>query len=204
MLAHHIDLLDLRAAEKQLPRRLPQVFHCQSGNRQGQQRRPAPRDQDDEQVLGTERFHLAQDFPGRLLASLIGDWMSGWVSERFHLLQVANFVVSYGVISLLFALMFKVLPDVKMSWKDVWIGAIVTAFLFSVGKFLVGLYLGHSSVASAYGAAGTVVIVILWLYYAAQIVLLGAEFTHIYANRYGSLTRPSDLALPLQGPVSEG
>jgi len=100
--------------------------------------------------------------------------------------QGINFVVSFGVITLLFAIIFKVLPDVKITWGDVWLGAIITALLFNIGKHLFGLYLGRTSVASAYGAAGSIVIVLLWVYYSAQILFFGAKFTQIYSNRYGS------------------
>jgi membrane protein len=82
--------------------------------------------------------------------------------------------------------MYKLLPDVKIAWKDVWIGAVVTAFLFTIGKFLIGFYLGRSGTSSVYGAAGTMVAILLWVYYAAQVFLLGAEFTYVYATRCGS------------------
>jgi membrane protein len=102
------------------------------------------------------------------------------------LLQVLNVVVSLVVITVLFALLFKMLPDVKVAWRDVWLGAAVTACLFTIGKTLIGLYLGHSAVASAYGAAGSLVVVLVWIYYAAQILFYGAELTQVFANRHGS------------------
>jgi len=111
------------------------------------------------------------------------------------ILQIVNFLVSFGVITLLFAMMYKILPDVKIGWSDVWIGAAMTALLFSVGKFLIGLYLGKSGVASAYGAAGSLVVILLWVYYSSQILLFGAEFTFVYANKYGSHIEPSDNAV---------
>ena len=104
--------------------------------------------------------------------------------------QVLTFVVSFALITLLFAMIFKVLPDVEIGWRDVWIGAGVTALLFTLGKFLIGLYLGKSSVASTYGAAGSLVIVLLWIYYSSQILFLGAEFTQVYATHYGSQIQP--------------
>lgn len=104
----------------------------------------------------------------------------------------ANFAISFAVITLLFALMFKLLPDVKMAWSDVWLGAIITALLFTVGKFAIGLYLGHSSTASSYGVAGSFVVLLLWTYYSAQILFLGAEFTQVYANKYGSRIVPAE------------
>jgi membrane protein len=99
--------------------------------------------------------------------------------------QAANVLVSFGVITLLFALVYKVLPDVELRWRDVWIGGLVTAGLFSIGKFLIGLYLGRSTLASSYGAAGSVIVLLLWVYYSAQVVLLGAEFTRSYVEKFG-------------------
>ena len=111
--------------------------------------------------------------------------------------QVLTFCISFAVITLLFAMIFKVLPDVKIGWGDVWVGAAATAFLFTVGKLLIGLYLGHASVGSAYGAAGSLVVFVVWVYYSAQIVYFGAEFTKAYANHFGSRIRPADNAEPL-------
>mgnify|MGYP002777906972 CR=1 FL=1 len=113
------------------------------------------------------------------------------------LLQLANFVLSFAVTTVLFGLIYKVLPDVKIAWSDVWSGAIVTALLFSIGRFALGLYLGNSSFGSTYGAAGSVVIILVWVYYAAQILFFGAEFTQVYARRYGSRIVPAKNAMPL-------
>ncbi len=99
--------------------------------------------------------------------------------------EALNVIVSLTVITLLFALIYKVLPDVKLSWRDVWIGALVTAGLFSIGRLVIGLYLGTASIASTYGAAGSVVVILVWVYYSAQIVLLGAEFTRAYVDEFG-------------------
>jgi membrane protein len=112
--------------------------------------------------------------------------------------QVLNFVLSFAIISALFAVTFKVVPDAKIRWHDVWIGAVVTAFLFTLGKFLIGLYLGKSSVASSYGAAGSLVLLVVWVYYSASILLLGAEFTQVYAKRFGEHIRPSENAVASQ------
>ena len=106
------------------------------------------------------------------------------------LLQIVNLVISTGVITVLFALIFKFLPDAEIAWRDVWLGAFVTAVLFSLGKFLIGLYLGNSAVASSFGAAGSLVLLLLWVYYSAQILLFGAEFTQVYANQFGSKIVP--------------
>src|SRR5882724_11583335 len=101
-------------------------------------------------------------------------------------LEALNFVISFVVITGSFALIFKLLPDVRIAWRDVWLGAAATALFFTVGKFLIGLYLGKSAVASAYGAASSLVIIVVWVYYSAQILLLGAEFTKVWTKRRGS------------------
>jgi len=109
-------------------------------------------------------------------------------SELFW--QVINQVVSVGLVAALFALMFKLLPDVKIQWRSVWIGGLVTSILFNIGKFLIGLYLGRSSVGDVYGAAGSLVIFLLWIYYSAQIFFMGAEFTQVYARHSGHQIQP--------------
>lgn len=111
--------------------------------------------------------------------------------------QVLNFVISFGVITLLFAMIFKILPDVTIGWRDVWTGAVVTALLFTVGKYLIGVYLGRGGVSSWFGAAGSLVIILVWVYYSAQILFLGAEFTKVYANKYGSRIAPAPNAEPV-------
>jgi membrane protein len=117
-----------------------------------------------------------------------------------YILQVANSVISIGVISLLFAMIFKVLPDAHIAWKDVWLGAAVTAILFNVGKFLIAFYLGKSHMESAFGGAGSVAILLVWIYYSSQIFFFGAEFTQIYANRYGSKIEPEQYARRITEP----
>jgi membrane protein len=104
--------------------------------------------------------------------------------------MITHMAVAFAVITLLFAMVFKALPDVKIAWRDVWVGAAVTALLFTGGKFLLGLYLGRSSVVSAYGAAGSIVLILLWVYYSAQILFFGAEITQVYANQYGAHLQP--------------
>jgi membrane protein len=116
---------------------------------------------------------------------------------REDVMQAINALVSFAVITVLFAAMYKYVPDVRLQWRDVWMGAVVTSVLFTLGKFAIGLYLGRSSVASAYGAAGSLVIMLIWVYYSAQILLFGAEFTKVYARRYGSGIRPTADALPV-------
>jgi len=112
-------------------------------------------------------------------------------------LEALNFVISFVVITGSFALIFKLLPDVKIAWRDVWLGAAVTSLFFTMGKFLIGLYLGRSAVASAYGAAGSLVIIVVWVYYSAQILLFGAEFTKVWTKRRGSGFVPEQTAVPV-------
>ena len=127
----------------------------------------------------------------------LGKFLGGLLPIPEAVLQAMNFVISFGVITLLFALIYKILPDAEIRWSDVWTGAAVTALLFTIGKFVLGLYLGKSSAGSAYGAAGSLIVVLLWVYYSAQILFFGAEFTQVYANTYGSRVVPSPNAVPL-------
>jgi membrane protein len=121
--------------------------------------------------------------------SALGGALEGVLQGSAALLWVLNTSLSLGVTSVFFATIFKVLPDVEIAWRDVAVGAVATAILFAVGKFLLGLYLGRSGVASTYGAAGALVLILLWIYYSTQILFLGAEFTEVYARRYGSRIR---------------
>jgi membrane protein len=116
--------------------------------------------------------------------SAAGKYIAPYLPEAT--LQVAGFLASFAVIAGLFAMMFKWLPDTPIAWRDVWLGAILTAALFEVGKFLIGLYIGKQGLESTYGAAASIVVVLIWVYYTAQLVLMGAEFTNVYAHRYGS------------------
>jgi membrane protein len=113
----------------------------------------------------------------------LGKWFGGGAEAFAHALEIA---LSFGLMTVLFALIYKFIPRVHIAWRDVWIGAAVTALLLSFGKFLIGLYLGKSAVASSFGAAGSLVVLMVWVYYAAQIFLLGAEFTWVYAHELGS------------------
>jgi membrane protein len=108
----------------------------------------------------------------------------------FSLWGTIHWTATLGLMTLLFALLYKVLPDVRLGWGDVWVGGVVTAVLFAGGNYLIGLYLGRGSTASAYGAAGSLVILLLWVYYSSQVFLLGAEFTWVYANRRGEVKEP--------------
>ncbi len=115
--------------------------------------------------------------------SAFAAWVSRWAPEMPILLYTLNTLLSLVVSTILFAMLFRFLPDVELLWKDVVMGAFVTAVLFTVGKHFIGLYLGQSAIASSYGAAGSVIVLLLWVYYSAQILLLGAEFTRLYAGR---------------------
>jgi len=111
-----------------------------------------------------------------------GEWFRGWEM----LAHVLDLVISFGLMTLLFALIYKIIPRVRIGWPDVWVGAAVTALLFAIGKVLIGLYLGTSAVASGFGAAGSLVLFMVWVYYSAQVFLIGAEFTWVYAHEFGS------------------
>ena len=117
----------------------------------------------------------------------LGSWMGPAFAGWEVVAQVLNVVISFVMVTGLFALIYKVIPRVRVAWHDVWIGALVTAALFTVGKLLIGLYIGKSGVTSVFGAAGSFAVLLLWVYYSAQIFLLGAEFTWVYAHRLGSL-----------------
>lgn len=118
--------------------------------------------------------------------SAFGDWWSARLGLWEGVLQAINIVVSLGLTMMLFAMIYKILPRAPVAWNDVWIGAFVTAILIAVGRELIGLYLGRSAVSNDFGAAGSLVVVLIWVYYTAQIFLLGAEFTWAYAHRCGS------------------
>jgi membrane protein len=134
------------------------------------------------------------------ILSAAGTWIDKmlptWLSSTF--VHIAGFAVSFLVIAALFAAMFKVLPDVKLKWRDVWVGALATSLLFSIGKAGIGLYLGKSATTSAYGAAGSFVVIILWLYYASLILLFGAEFTKIWADQHGRIIQPEPGAMRVE------
>jgi membrane protein len=125
-----------------------------------------------------------------LIASAVLAAFGGWMESRFPGLQIIlpllDLALSFGMTVVLFAMIYKYIPHQAIAWRDVWIGALVTAFLFTIGKLLIGLYLGRSSFSGAYGAAGSLIVLLLWIYYSAQIFLLGAEFTRVFAYSQGS------------------
>lgn len=142
-------------------------------------------------VLGVAFLLLISLIVSSALAAigpLLGDWKTSGIG------QLVTFSFDLIVISALFALIFKFLPDAKVAWRDVWFGAVVTSFLFSLGKSLIALYLGRAGISSAYGAAGSFAALLVWLYYASQIFLFGAELTRAYANRLGSRIQPKEHA----------
>ncbi len=132
-------------------------------------------------VVGTALAAIVAFFGSLLPANLGG-----------FLLQTVDFVVSFAVITLVFAAIFRVLPDTTVAWRDVWLGAVFTALLFTVGKLGLSFYLGRASVGSTFGAAGSLVVLLVWIYYSAQIFFFGAEFTQVYANRYGPGHAPAE------------
>jgi membrane protein len=120
------------------------------------------------------------------LESMLGSFMTQWSG----ILPAIDLILSFAMTTLLFAMIYKYVPNESITWSDVWIGAVITALLFTVGKFLIGIYLGRSAFNSAYGAAGSLVVLLLWIYYSAQIFLLGAEFTCVVTYEYGSRRAP--------------
>jgi len=133
-------------------------------------------------------------------------YMSTFIPGSETVWMIISLVVSFAVIAALFAALFKYLPDARVRWADVWVGAVVTAALFELGKFALGVYLGGAAIASAYGAAGSLVVVLVWVYYSAQIVFLGAEVTRVYARRYGAgivpATPPARPAMARPSPAT--
>jgi membrane protein len=136
-------------------------------------------------VLGIGFLLIVSLIFSAALAALAKWWEP--VFGGFALLaDIVNIALSFVLITLAFAMIYKLMPRMKIDWRDVWIGAVVTSFLFAIGKFLIGLYIGRSGIASGYGAAGSFVVVLVWIYYSAQIFLMGAEFTRVYSYTFGS------------------
>jgi membrane protein len=153
-------------------------------------------------------FGLILSFGFILLVSLVlsavlagvGGMMSrfipGWVIFGYLL----NYAVALGIMTLLIATIYKILPDVKMAWRDVWVGALATSILFQIGKLVIGLYVGKASVGSPFGAAGSLAVLLVWVYYSSQIILLGAEFTRVSALKRGARIEPTSHAVPVERP----
>jgi membrane protein len=140
-----------------------------------------------------------------LIASLaVSAWLAALGGFFAHLLpapaavlEAVDFVISFCLVTFLFGMIFKLLPDVYVAWRDVWLGAALTSLLFSLGKIVIGLYLVRTTIGSAYGAAGSLVVILLWVYYSAQILFFGAEFTKVWARRHGTGGVPTEAAMPL-------
>ena len=139
-------------------------------------------------VLGIAFLLMVSLVLGAVISAL-GKWWGGVFGDWEVLAQIVNLLVGFLLTTGVFAMIYKLMPRVRVRWHDVWLGALVTSVLFTVGKFLIGLYIGKSGVASAFGAAGSLVVVFVWVYYSAQIFLLGAEFTWVYARTFGSLRK---------------
>jgi membrane protein len=130
--------------------------------------------------------------------AVMGDWvMNHWTNIILIIFYVLNFIISFGVVMLLFALLFKILPDAKIKWKHLWWGSILTAFLFILGKTAIGFYLSKTNPGSAYGAAGSIVLILLWVSYSSMIFFYGAEFTRAYADYFTGKVSPTDVALKI-------
>lgn len=154
-------------------------------------------------VMGTGFLLLVS-----LIVSTVISSLNDYISEQFfelplYYLEISNLLVSLFIVFLLFMMIFKFLPDVDIQWKHVWVGALVTAVLFVLGKYLIGLYLGTSSLSSTYGAAGSLVVVLLWVYYSTQILFLGAEFTQVYVEKYGNGIQPKKKFMKYHDPTAE-
>jgi membrane protein len=134
-----------------------------------------------------------------VLSKWMGGYLPGWVILGYAL----NYGVSIAVVAAFFALLFKVLPDATVAWKDVWVGAFITSVLFHLGKYGIALYIGRASVASTFGAAGSLAVLLVWIYYSSQILLFGAELTRAYADRYGSRVRPDENAVEAPHAAAE-
>ena len=135
--------------------------------------------------------------------SAFGTWLSNHFSESLLIvLQAVNFILSLSILAVLFALMFKFFPDAKIKWRHVWIGSFVTALLFEIGKFALGLYFGTTDPGSGYGAAGSIILILLWVSYSSMIVFYGAEFTHAYANFFSGKVPPTKIAKKITGNAS--
>ena len=140
-------------------------------------------------LVGALGFLLLVSLVISTLLSALSDYINAYLPSGHLILQTLTFLISFSLVTLLFGAIYKVLPDKRIEWHDVLIGAFVTAFLFTVGKLLISLYIGSTAIASSYGAAGSLIVVLLWIYYSAQIFLLGAEFTKVYASHHGSHQR---------------
>jgi membrane protein len=151
-------------------------------------------------VLGVVFLLMVSLVVSAVLAAF-SKWSGGIFVGWEAVLQLINFSISFAITMVLFAMIYKFMPRARIAWRDVWVGAAVTALLFEVGKLLIGIYLGTTGVASSFGAAGSLVVMLVWVYFSAQIFLLGAEFTWVYSHEYGSKSAQSDQKPVLVAPT---
>jgi membrane protein len=154
-------------------------------------------------ILGVA-FLLVVSLVASAAIAALGKWWGGWLAGWEAVAQAIDAGVGFALTTAVFALIYKVMPRVKVGWGDVWVGAAVTALLFTLGKFLIGLYIGKTGVASGFGAAGSVAVIFVWVYYSAQIFLVGAEFTWVYARRMGSRRGLPEAVEPTAAQVGAG
>jgi membrane protein len=147
-------------------------------------------------VVGVGFLLIASLAVSAWLAAL-GEFFAHLLPAPAAVLEAVDFVISFCLVTFLFGMIFKLLPDVYVAWRDVWLGAALTSLLFSLGKIVIGLYLVRTTIGSAYGAAGSLVVILLWVYYSAQILFFGAEFTKVWARRHGTGGVPTEAAMPL-------
>lgn len=152
-------------------------------------------------VMGLGFMLLISLVLSAVLAAL-GKWWGDILGSWSIVLQLLNLAVSFTVITGLFAMIYKFMPRARIPWRDVWVGSVVTALLFTIGKTLIGLYLGKTNMASGFGAAGSLVILLVWIYYSAQIFLLGAEFTWVFAQQHGSQSAAAQVNAAVTGDAA--
>jgi membrane protein len=137
-------------------------------------------------MIGALGFLLLVSLVFGAAISAFGKWGESFFPAALSVLQVVNLIFGFAMTTMLFAIAYRILPRARIAWSDVWVGSFVTAALFTLGKYLIGLYIGQAGVSSGFGAAGSFIVILVWVYYSAQIFLLGAEFTWVYAHRHGS------------------
>jgi membrane protein len=137
-------------------------------------------------LILTMGFLLIVSLVASAVIAALQNYWGGWIADSGWLLELVNSLFSFVVVSIMFASIYKLLPATRIAWRDVAVGALVTSALFTLGKFLIGLYLGNSDIASGFGAAGSLIVILLWVYYSSQIFFMGAEFTRVYAVYRGS------------------
>jgi len=154
-------------------------------------------------MVGGVCFLLLVSMACSALVHGLSDYLKAWIPGGDVLPLLINFALDLVIVTLLFAMIFKYLPDARIGWRDVWVGAVLTTFFFLIGKWALGLYLGSGNAGSAYGAASALITTLLWVYYSSQIVLFGAEFTQVYATEFGSHIEPEPHAVRVRKTEEE-